>query len=66
MPIIATGKADQNRTVEELMKDMARSGNRYLDLATGEFFIMPEAGKREEPEKKPEEDVPAKPQKKKK
>ena len=30
-------KADMNKTVEELMKEAPRTGNRYLDLATGEF-----------------------------
>ena len=31
-------KADDNKTVEELKKELPRTGNRYLDLATGEFL----------------------------
>ncbi|MHA1852563.1 MAG: DUF7440 family protein [Candidatus Heimdallarchaeaceae archaeon] len=43
MVIKVTGKADQNRTVEELMKEVARTGNKYLDLTTGNFIdIVPD------------------------
>ena len=39
-------KADDNETVEQLMKALPRTGNRYLDLTTGEFVdavpVLPE------------------------
>lgn len=33
------GKADINRTVEDVMRERAKNGAKYLDLATGEFMI---------------------------
>ncbi len=31
-------KVDRNKTVEQLMGEVARTGNRYIDLETGEFI----------------------------
>ena len=44
MAIKILGPVDRNRTLDELMKDSARSGIRYIDLLTGNHFsIEPDA-----------------------
>ena len=58
-------KADMNKTVDELMKEVPRTGNRYLDLATGEFLdaapipAAPAKEKPDEPKKYTKEDLEA-------
>lgn len=56
MSIKILGSADRNRTVDELIKDSARSGMKYLDLTTGNFFdIEPDAYP--DPEPKPNKKI---------
>lgn len=40
MTIAITGTADRNRTVGDLMMEVPRTGNRYLDLETGHYISI--------------------------
>lgn len=61
MKITTLGRVDRNKTVEQLMGEVARTGNRYLDLATGNYMAIVSdvapAPKPEETEKYTEEEL---------
>jgi len=40
MTMVIVGKADRNRTIEEVMGASARTGARYLDLASGNLIAV--------------------------
>jgi len=46
-------KADENTTVGDLMKEVPRTGNRYLNLVTGELLGAIPSAAPEEPKDEP-------------
>jgi len=52
MEITIVGKADRNRSVEEVINDRPRSGADYLDLATGNLVKIAEDEPAAESQKK--------------
>jgi len=69
MVLVIVGKVDPNRTIEEMMKDRARSGVDLIDLRTGNLLVDADAPAENktpvEMEKKPEPIPEKKPMKQK-
>ena len=47
------GRANSNATVEDVMRDVPKTGARYLDLRTGDLLAEGKATPLEEPEDEP-------------